>query len=306
MSRSLSRFGIFARGASGANATQRDARASEAGFILPLTILLISALSALALAFQALARADRQMLGWDRAAFQSQWGTEQGRTPLGQGYALVRSGTSDGGVLTLEWVFDPATAAHDAWDPLGDGVEGAGTSATDDPASGAILGAAPGATPGATLGPWRAVDWIARLSEAGVNPEAGVPSGAGVHSVQLDDGEVASFGAGTLSGTGVRILTRPGVPGAPWVVLAPEAVLISGSGSFFALVLADGPVAIDSAVAWIGGGRVLAVQTTGGMAPVSFTIDPQGVQAALQTLQEVTGVAALIPQGGAHLGRWVP
>jgi hypothetical protein len=281
------------------------------GFVLPLALLLVASLSALAVAFHGLAEANRVMLEWDLEAFALAWRSrlESGpqihgdREPLGFGYALVRTGTSRGGRMVLEWTLDPSRIAAEPWIPRGVVAEGFGPEdllaedllaedrlAEDgSPAGGG--GAAPFPLPwrGERLGPWTSAEWLRHLGGA---PLPGEGSGRAV----------VQFGTFRVEGRGVRILGSD--PSSALMILAPNGVEVSGEGVLRAVILASGSVQVDAAVVWVGGGRVEAFVPEPGW--MGFVLDPAVIQGALTHLEGALGGNRVIPASGGHLGWWAP
>jgi len=262
------------------NSTEVAQGSGEAGFVLPFTLLLLAALTALALAFQALAEADRKILQWDREALQRSVGPVLEAHPLGFGYALVSRGSIQGGDLSLIWTLYPAGASEEPWDPRGPSPEGP-----------VQLNGTAGMT---GLGPLSVLNWIGLLP-----PEPTLEPSFGAEN---DVPRTATFGGVLATAIGLRVLQREG---GPPLLLAPSDLSLTGTGPFFGVVLAGGWITLASEVVWIGGGRAEGLSGHAGGSS-SFVLDPSQVEDALGWLQQVTGVREIVPQGGARVGRWVP
>jgi hypothetical protein len=252
----------------------------DAGFVLPLTLLLLAALTALALAFQALAEADRKILGWDREALQRSIGPVHETHSLGFGYALVSRGSVQGGDLSLIWTLDPGRASEELWDPRGPIPEGP----IQQDESGGMTG----------LGPLSVSGWIGLLP-----PDPALEPSFGDDDVAP---ATATFGGVHATAMGLRVLQHEG---GPPLLLAPFDLSLSGTGPFSGVVLAGAWITVAAEVVWIGGGRAKGISTQPA-GSLSFVPDPGQVEGALRLLQQLTGVHELVPEGGARVGRWVP
>jgi hypothetical protein len=215
------------------------------GFILPLTLLLLLALTALAMAGLALLRGEERALGWQRQAFRTNW-PEAGWEPrahLGRGYFLEGGADRAPSVPhRLIWCLDADAEALGSWDLR--------------PSEG---------RPAVQLGPLTPRDLLAHLPES--------PEEDAAHRIPL--------GANLWASSGPTGELRVGSGPESYLVVSTGDLEIGGTGSIRGALLVGGALQLAPTVRLIGGGRVVGPIRSDSAA---WTLDPLAVRNALESL----------------------